>query len=133
MNLVFAVLFVSLLPFSFPFFSPPPPFSNTSASQTSLKHIADGGSLAEEVIYSIRTAQAFGIQKVLVTMYDKHVKKSMAAGLRGARIGSVCLAIMCEYSFSLDVSWGKLYSIKLMTCDCYPGCLVGIIYAGYGK
>jgi ATP-binding cassette subfamily B (MDR/TAP) protein 1 len=46
--------------------------------------MADGGSLAEEVISTIRTAQAFGTQKTLANLYDKHVEKSHAADFRAA-------------------------------------------------
>ncbi|KAG2070645.1 P-loop containing nucleoside triphosphate hydrolase protein [Suillus decipiens] len=42
-------------------------------AQLSLNHLAEAGSLAEEVIFTIRTAQAFGAQKILSRIYDKNV------------------------------------------------------------
>ncbi|KAF6757399.1 multidrug resistance protein 1 [Ephemerocybe angulata] len=52
--------------------------------QISLGHVADGGSLAEEVISTIRTAQAFGTQKKLSAIYNTHIDKSKAVDLKAA-------------------------------------------------
>jgi ATP-binding cassette subfamily B (MDR/TAP) protein 1 len=46
--------------------------------------MASGGSLAEEVISTVRTAQAFGTQTILASLYDKHVEKSHDADFHGA-------------------------------------------------
>ena len=43
-----------------------------------LTHVAEGGSLAEEVIGTIRTAQAFGTQNKLSEMYDVHIDRTHA-------------------------------------------------------
>jgi hypothetical protein len=40
----------------------------------SLRHVAEGGTLAEEVISTVRTAQAVGAQKFLSNMYDEHIE-----------------------------------------------------------
>lgn len=50
----------------------------------SLKHVAAGGSLAEEVISTIRTAQAFGTQKTLASMYNHHIALSRNADMTAA-------------------------------------------------
>ena len=50
----------------------------------SLKHVADGGSLAEEVIATVRTAQAFGSQTTLSGLYDSHINQSRNIELRSA-------------------------------------------------
>ncbi|KAJ7784493.1 P-loop containing nucleoside triphosphate hydrolase protein [Mycena metata] len=52
--------------------------------QLSLKHVAESGSLAEEVISTIRTAQAFGTQKVLADLYDSHIVHSETSDLKAA-------------------------------------------------
>ena len=49
-----------------------------------MKHIADAGSLAEEVISTVRTAQAFGTQATLARLYDKHVNSSLAVDAKVA-------------------------------------------------
>ncbi|TFK23400.1 multidrug resistance protein 1 [Coprinopsis marcescibilis] len=49
-----------------------------------LKFIAEGGSLAEEVISTVRTAQAFGTQKTLSKLYDKHVDKTLRVDMKSA-------------------------------------------------
>ncbi|KAM6494368.1 multidrug resistance protein 1 [Amanita muscaria] len=62
--------------------------------QLSLKHIAEGGSLAEEVIATIRTAQAFGTQKTLSGLYDNHVDKSLRVNMKGSIYHGVALGVM---------------------------------------
>lgn len=50
----------------------------------SLKHVGESGSLAEEVISTIRTAQAFGTQKILASLYDEHIEQSEQLELKSA-------------------------------------------------
>ncbi|KAI0287212.1 P-loop containing nucleoside triphosphate hydrolase protein [Russula brevipes] len=45
-------------------------------TQLSLKHVAEGGTIAEEIVSTIRTAKAFGTQKVLASLYDVPAQKS---------------------------------------------------------
>jgi ATP-binding cassette, subfamily B (MDR/TAP), member 1 len=59
-----------------------------------LKHVAEGGSLAEEVISTVRTAQAFGTQKVLAGIYDEHVEGSRVVGAKAAIWHSAGLSVM---------------------------------------
>jgi ATP-binding cassette, subfamily B (MDR/TAP), member 1 len=56
------------------------------------KYIADGGNIAEEVISTIHTAQAFGTQHALADLYDTRVEK--AAGVETTS------AIFCGGSFA---------------------------------
>jgi ATP-binding cassette subfamily B (MDR/TAP) protein 1 len=51
----------------------------------SLKHVAEGGSLAEEVISTVRTAQAFGTQSTLQGLYNKFVTAALITDLKAAR------------------------------------------------
>ncbi|KAL0961414.1 hypothetical protein HGRIS_006363 [Hohenbuehelia grisea] len=60
--------------------------------QQSLQHVADGGTLAEEVISTIRTAQAFGSQKTLSSLYNEHIEKSRKVDLKAAIFNGVGLA-----------------------------------------
>jgi ATP-binding cassette subfamily B (MDR/TAP) protein 1 len=66
----------------------------TKYTQAASTHVADAGSLAEEVFSSIRTAQAFGAQETLVNLFDGYVKKAGTVGIIGAKISSLGLAIM---------------------------------------
>ncbi|KIK80729.1 hypothetical protein PAXRUDRAFT_833366 [Paxillus rubicundulus Ve08.2h10] len=52
--------------------------------QLALKHIAEGGTLAEEVISTVRTAHAFGTQKSLSSLYDVHVRAARVVDEKGA-------------------------------------------------
>jgi ATP-binding cassette subfamily B (MDR/TAP) protein 1 len=49
---------------------------NSFKLRLSLKYIAEGGTLAEEVVSTIRTAQAFGTQSVLASLYDVAIQKA---------------------------------------------------------
>ncbi|KAG7088358.1 hypothetical protein E1B28_012362 [Marasmius oreades] len=77
--------------------------------QDSLKHVADGGSLAEEVISTIRTAQAFGNQKVLSAIYDKHISFANLVDVKAAVVHGVGLSVfffVIYASYALAFSFG---------------------------
>ncbi|KAF9242531.1 P-loop containing nucleoside triphosphate hydrolase protein [Melanogaster broomeanus] len=79
----------------------------TKYMQISLKHIADGGTLAEEVISTVRTAHAFGTQKVLSSLYDVHVAaartvEAKAAVFHGGALGFVYFVIYSGYALSFQ-------------------------------
>jgi ATP-binding cassette, subfamily B (MDR/TAP), member 1 len=50
----------------------------------SLQHVAESGSMAEEVISTIRTARAFSTQNTLTAIYSKHVEKAKISDARAA-------------------------------------------------
>jgi len=58
----------------------------------SLKHIGEGGSLAEEVISTVRTTHAFGTQKTLGALYNRHVNDSLKVELLAAIWQGGCTA-----------------------------------------
>jgi ATP-binding cassette, subfamily B (MDR/TAP), member 1 len=60
--------------------------------RSQLSEIAKGGSLAEEVIGTIRTAQAFGTQKTLAAMYDVYLERTHDLGSKLAWIHGGALA-----------------------------------------
>jgi ATP-binding cassette, subfamily B (MDR/TAP), member 1 len=49
-----------------------------------LQSVATAGTIAEEVISTIRTAQAFGTQEVLSQKYNEPIGRARVAGLKGA-------------------------------------------------
>ncbi|KAF7355943.1 hypothetical protein MVEN_00923500 [Mycena venus] len=55
-------------------------------TELSLKHVAEGGTLAEETISTIRTAHAFGSQETLASLYDGFVAKSSCAFTYGVTL-----------------------------------------------
>jgi len=72
-----------------------------------LKHVAEGGSLAEEVISTIRTAQAFGTQKILSGLYDKNidvsrVADSKASTYQGGGFGCLFFVIYSAYALAFE-------------------------------
>lgn len=63
-------------------------------SKLSLESYAHGGTLAEEVISSIRTATAFGTQERLAQQYDKHLDKAEKWGVKLQMIFAVMIGGM---------------------------------------
>ncbi|KAI0778611.1 multidrug resistance protein 1 [Trametes elegans] len=61
-------------------------FGNLAAkyAHLSLEHIAEGGTLAEEVISTVRTAQAFGIQRILADLYGRYISRSRAVDIKSS-------------------------------------------------
>jgi ATP-binding cassette subfamily B (MDR/TAP) protein 1 len=57
---------------------------SSSERRLSLKHTAEGGSLAEEVISTIRTAQAFGTQTILGRLYNDRIDESLKVDMKAA-------------------------------------------------
>ena len=76
-------------------------------TQLSLKHVAKGGSIAEEVIATIRTAHAFGTQKTLSALYDaeieeSHKVESKAAVWHGCALGVFFFVIYSAYALAFS-------------------------------
>ncbi|KAF9242533.1 P-loop containing nucleoside triphosphate hydrolase protein [Melanogaster broomeanus] len=75
--------------------------------ELSLKHIADGGTLAEEVISTIRTAHAFGTQKTLSALYNMHVEAARtvdakAAVFQGGGLGLFFFVLYSAYALAFQ-------------------------------
>ncbi|KAK0464466.1 P-loop containing nucleoside triphosphate hydrolase protein [Desarmillaria tabescens] len=97
--------------------------------QLSLKHIADAGSIAEEVISTIRTAQAFGTQRILSSLYDQHVEKSKAVDVKSAIWlgGSLSVFFFCIYSsYALAFSFG---TTLILRGDADAGVVINVFMA----
>jgi ATP-binding cassette subfamily B (MDR/TAP) protein 1 len=67
-----------------------------AVASKSLEAIAKGGTLAEEVVGSIRTVQAFGTSKILGDKYKEFVDRSGKAQAKGSPVEGGGLAIMCK-------------------------------------
>ncbi|KAK0201833.1 P-loop containing nucleoside triphosphate hydrolase protein [Desarmillaria ectypa] len=97
--------------------------------QLSLKHIADAGSIAEEVISTIRTAQAFGTQRILSSLYDQHVEKSKVVDVKSAIWlgGSLSVFFFCIYSsYALAFSFG---TTLILRGDANAGIVINVFMA----
>ncbi|KAI6112070.1 P-loop containing nucleoside triphosphate hydrolase protein [Pisolithus croceorrhizus] len=53
-------------------------------SQITFQYVAESGTIAEEVISTVRTAQAFGSQKVLVSLFDKKIDLIRPVNMKAA-------------------------------------------------
>lgn len=74
--------------------------------QLSLEHVADGGTMAEEVISTVRTAHAFGTQKTLGDIYDTHIERSYAQDMKAAAWNGGGLAV---FFFAVYASYGLAF------------------------
>ena len=74
-------------------------------SKQSLQSYAEGGSIAEEVISSIRNATAFGTQDKLARQYDKHLAEAEKYGYRvkfalAIMVGGMFMVIYLNYGLA---------------------------------
>ncbi|XP_006462775.1 hypothetical protein AGABI2DRAFT_207384 [Agaricus bisporus var. bisporus H97] len=97
--------------------------------QLSLKHVAEGGNLAEEVISTVRTAQAFGSQAVLAKLYDESINKSLqvdmkAAVWHGSGLGVFFFVIYAAYA--LAFSFG---TTLINQGHANPGIVINVFFA----
>ncbi|CCM03554.1 uncharacterized protein FIBRA_05690 [Fibroporia radiculosa] len=75
----------------------------------SLAHVADGGTLAEEVFSTVRTAQAFGNQRILSDRYDTHITKARVADMKAAvwhGCGLACFFFVIYGGYALAFDFG---------------------------
>jgi len=75
--------------------------------QESLKNIAEGGTIAEEVISTIRTTHAFGSQSTLHALYNARVLNARVVDLKGAvwqggALGVMFFAIYGSYALAFQ-------------------------------
>uniref|UniRef100_A0A8H7Y479 P-loop containing nucleoside triphosphate hydrolase protein n=1 Tax=Psilocybe cubensis TaxID=181762 RepID=A0A8H7Y479_PSICU len=75
--------------------------------QLSLKHVAEGGSLAEEVISTVRTAQAFGSQSILTGLYNGRIGESLKAELKASIAHGIGLGV---FFFVIYAGYGLAFS-----------------------
>jgi ATP-binding cassette subfamily B (MDR/TAP) protein 1 len=89
----------------------------------SLQYVADGGTIAEEVISTIRTAQAFGTQMTLSGFYDAYVLKAHGVDLKAAvwHGGSLATFFFIIYSsYGLGLCRSKLLpSVAHTRCSIF--------------
>jgi hypothetical protein len=78
----------------------------TSYYRASTDKLAESSTLAEEVISTVRTAQAFGTQRTLSSKYEDYLMRGkdadfMVALFQGAGMGSMFFAVYGCYSLSV--------------------------------
>ena len=66
----------------------------------SLKQVGEAGSIAEEVISTVRTAQAFGTQKALGGLYNERINKALRVNLKSATVHGVGVACFFFFIYS---------------------------------
>ncbi|KAI6030747.1 P-loop containing nucleoside triphosphate hydrolase protein [Pisolithus orientalis] len=76
-------------------------------SQEALQYVAESGTIAEEVISTIRTAQAFGSQKMLGSLFDKKIGSvrtlnAKSATWHGCGLGVFFFIIYSSYALAFD-------------------------------
>lgn len=87
----------------------PPVASPHQLSRLSLKHVAESGTLAEEVISTVRTSQAFGTQSILAGLYDDHIEEARIVDYKAAMVHGVglsCFFFVIYAAYALAFSFG---------------------------
>jgi hypothetical protein len=82
--------------------------------------MAEAGSVAEEVISTIRTAKAFGSQAKLSEQYNTHVHKARGADLRKSFWlgGSLAVLFFVLYgAYGLGMSYPSDLTELMLTCS----------------
>ena len=80
----------------------------------SLAAYAEGGTVAEEVISSIRNATAFGTQDKLARQYDVHLTRAERPGYAGKAVTGVFVGFLMSYvylTYALAVWQGSRYLV----------------------
>jgi len=80
----------------------------------SLKHVAEGGTLSEEVISTVRTAQAFGTQKIHSEQYNAHMSQSERAELKSAMWNGAGVGV---FFFILYSAYGLGKCLYFLLCQ----------------
>ena len=91
--------------------------------------VSEGGTLAEEVISTIRTAQAFGTQKTLADKYDKTIEESHLLDVKAALASGIGLA---AFFFVIYSGYGLSFSFGttlIMRGLADPGVVVNVFFA----
>ncbi|KAJ6530072.1 P-loop containing nucleoside triphosphate hydrolase protein [Mycena vulgaris] len=101
----------------------------TRYAEISLKSIAESGSLAEEVISTIRTAQAFGTQQTLSSLYDRHIAGSHESDLKNAILQGAGLPVfffVIYNAYALAFSFG---TTLINSGHATPGAVISVFMA----
>lgn len=97
--------------------------------QLSLKYVAEGGTLAEEVISTVRTAQAFGTQRILADLYDKYILDSRKVDLKAAQWHGCGLAVFFFVIYSAYALAFNFGTTLINEGHAQPGTVVNVILA----
>jgi ATP-binding cassette subfamily B (MDR/TAP) protein 1 len=69
----------------------------TKWTALSLESTAKAGTLAEEVVASIRTIHAFGTARILGRKFDEHIQTMQMAGNKTSPVEGAGLGVICEF------------------------------------
>ena len=95
----------------------------------SLKYTADAGSVAEEVISTVRTAQAFGTQRILSALYDGHIFQSGEVEVKasmwlGGGMSCFFFCIYSSYGLGESILGHAVQRLKLFTAFSFGTTLI---------
>ncbi|KAH8825379.1 multidrug resistance protein 1 [Flagelloscypha sp. PMI_526] len=97
--------------------------------QLALKHVANGGTLAEEVISTIRTAQAFGTQRILSNLYNGFAGQALEVDMKAAMWHGGGLSV---FFFVIYGGYGLTFSFGTTLINsghATPGQVVNVFFA----
>ena len=76
-----------------------------------VKEYANASTIAEEIISSVRTAQAFGAQENLAKLYDDNLVSAQRAGFKQQLSGAVMISVMLFSVYAF-------YGLGFCSCLC---------------
>ncbi|KAJ7270236.1 multidrug resistance protein 1 [Mycena rebaudengoi] len=79
----------------------------TRYTELSLKHVAQGGTLAEETISTVRTTHAFGTQETMASLYDEFMAKARKVDIQAALWYA---GGFCGFCFTIFSAYGLAFS-----------------------
>ncbi|KAK0459997.1 ste6-like protein [Desarmillaria tabescens] len=94
-----------------------------------LRFVAEGGSVAEEVISSVRTVHAFGVQGTLAQVYNIYLVKSHAIGMNTAMWVGLCIAIILFTVYAAYALAFYFGTTLIISGDLNAGTIVNVIFA----
>ncbi|XP_055388384.1 uncharacterized protein LOC129616902 [Condylostylus longicornis] len=93
----------------------------TTAASKERESYAQAGSVAEEVLGSIRTVTAFGAEEKARSRYEEHLDDSLSSGVRGGIFTGLGIGMTMGFLF-LSYALGFWFGGKLIADDKESGC-----------
>ncbi|TRM57258.1 P-loop containing nucleoside triphosphate hydrolase protein [Schizophyllum amplum] len=104
-------------------------YFTTKFVQRTTKHTADAGTVAEEVISTVRTAKAFGTQGTLAGMYGRHIELAYNEDLKNSIVQGMSSS---AFFFIIYSSYGLAFSFGttlILHGRADPGVVINVFFA----
>ncbi|KAL1745562.1 P-loop containing nucleoside triphosphate hydrolase protein [Schizophyllum fasciatum] len=89
-------------------------FSSKYVERTS-RHVAESGSVAEEIISTVRTAKAFGTENALASLYNGHIERAHIEDLKNSLVQGIAASVfffVIYAAYALAFSFGTTLILR---------------------